>query len=133
MAVIEKVTTVNMSQGKGLTDSIFCPEVRADEVEAIRGALDLTGVYKSRGYSVTYEDSDFTDDTMALPTAVNMTGKKDRIVTIKLKNANGQNIWLRKEMPVNIADTSDINTYAQSFVGANLSFGAVAEATFDIK
>ncbi len=129
----EKTVVVNMTQGGGMTDPVYCNGVLKSEVPSIRECLDSSAVYKSKGYAVVYEESTYTDKSMDLPAAVSMVGKRDRVVQFKMRNANGQLTFVEFEMPVNPADLTDVQAVNDGFVGMSLASGAIAECSFTIK
>ena len=129
----EKTVVINMTQGGGMTDPVYCNGLLKSEVPAIREALDASELYKSKGYAVVYEEETYTDKSMALPAAITMTGKRDRMVQFKMRNSNGQLTFVEFEIPVNPADLTDIQAINDGFVGMSLASGTIAECSYTIK
>lgn len=134
MADVNKSVSITMASNANNKTVIHCGGLQKGEVASIRTALDSTQLYKSTGYSVISEDTTFTDKTMELPAAINMTGKRDSTIQIKMTNDKKQNLFMALECPVDLGDTTALNTWIQSKKDTNITgFGTVKEVTYSIK
>ncbi|UUV17730.1 hypothetical protein NRK67_02510 [Fusobacteria bacterium ZRK30] len=131
MSIVETGASFQMKQGS-MVDSIFVPKVQTGEISSILGALEKTALMKCKGYTQTFENDTYTGNYFyALPTPPAQIFRR-KIVTFKLTNAAGQNIFVRGDLPYNIVDTGNYQTMADAFVTKTLSFGKVESCTWDI-
>jgi len=118
----------HMKQG-GMVDSIYAPTVSTAESDDIMGALDASELMKCKGITRVFE----YDDTLTIPLPTPpATIYKKKFIQVKLENANKQLIVFKGEFPYDAAIMSDVETWVQTFVGVNLSFGNVETATWEV-
>lgn len=129
MALEVKSSCLGMINEGGGNFPLNVGKLLPNEISNLAQVLESTGYYGLGWQSVSYELDKYT-----LPTAVTMTGKRDAYLQVKLKNANGQVMFVAFEVPVTKGNLTDVETFVKSFEGKTLgAFGAVESATFELK